>query len=77
MSWPPCSCFFQRVARAVGKFLAEVVILSKVWVLDLRCFLICFVLFFCPGGMAVGSVIPVVCKVTRALYSFLLSSESL
>ena len=46
-------------------------------VLDLRSLFICFVLFFWPGGMEVGSVMPVVRRVTRALYSFSLSLESL
>ena len=77
LSCPPCSCFFQRVARAVGAFLVDVVILFEVWVLDLRSLFICFVLFFWPGGMADGSVIPAVRRVTRASYSVSLSLESL
>ena len=45
--------------------------------MDFRSFLICFVLFFCPGGISAGSVMPVVRRVMRALYSFSLSLEFL
>ena len=63
-----------------AKFVARVFVFDWrccVSVLCLRSLAAAFLLSLLPGGMTDGSVIPVVCKVTRALYSFSLSLESL
>ena len=51
--------------------------LVVVCVLFLRSLAIVVPSFILPGGISVGSVNPVVRRVTRALYSFSLSLESL